>query len=47
MEKLLSEDCANVYIQDMANLVALNKEYGGYEFYPIYVLDMAKIYVRQ
>lgn len=47
MEKLLSEDCANVYIQDMANLVALNKEYGGYEFYPIYVLDMSKIYLKQ
>lgn len=46
MEQLLSDDCANVYIQDMANMVALNSNYGGYEFYPIYVQDMSKIYIK-
>lgn len=44
METLLTEDAANVYIQDMNNQVALNREYSGYEFYPLYVQDMAKIY---
>lgn len=44
METLLSEDAANVYIQDMASEVVLRKNYGGYVFYPLYVLDMAKIY---
>ena len=44
METLLCEDAANVYIQDMASEVVLRKGYGGYEFYPLYVQDMAKIY---
>ena len=44
METLLSEDAANVYIQDMASEVVLRKDFGGYVFYPLYVLDMAKIY---
>jgi len=47
LQKILSEDAANVYIQDMANMVALNKKYGGYEFYPLYVLDMSKIYLKK
>ena len=42
-ERILSEDAANVYIQDLAQLVAVNKKYTGYEFYPIYVCDIAKI----
>lgn len=45
--KILSEEAASVYIQDMANLVAVNKNYGGYEFYPLYVLDMSKVYLRK
>lgn len=44
-EKILAEDAANVYIQDMASFVALNKKYGGYEFYPLYVQDVAKLYL--
>lgn len=44
METLLTEDAANVYIQDLANLVALNKKYDGYTFYPLYMLDMSTIY---
>ncbi len=45
-EKILAEEAANVYIQDMANLVALRNTYGGYVFYPLYVQDMAKIYKK-
>lgn len=42
-ESILTEHAANVYIQDLAEMVAINKKYCGYEFYPIYVLDIAKI----
>ena len=42
-EKILSEDAAAVYIQDLPEFVALNKKYTGYEFYPLYVQDIAKI----
>ncbi len=44
-EKILTEEAANVYIQDLAELVALNKKYAGYEFYPLYVQDFAKLYL--
>ncbi len=43
METLLSEDAANVYIQDMAEFVPINKKFEGYTFYPLYVQDIAKI----
>ncbi len=42
-ERILTEDAANVYIQDLAELVAIRNSYTGYEFYPIYVMDIAKI----
>ena len=43
--EILAEDAANVYIQDLPSFVALNKKYGGYEFYPLYVQDFAKLYI--
>ena len=43
METLLSDDAANVYIQDMAEFVPMNKKLEGYVFYPLYVQDIAKI----
>lgn len=43
-ERILSQYAANVYIQDMASLVAINKNFGGYEFYPLYVQDFSKLY---
>ena len=42
-ERILTNDAANVYIQDLAELVAIRNNYTGYEFYPIYVMDIAKI----
>lgn len=42
-QRILAEDAANVYIQDLPEFVALNKKYTGYEFYPLYVQDVAKI----
>lgn len=45
-EKMLTSDAANVYIQDMASFVAISKDYDGYLFYPLYVLDLAKLHLR-
>lgn len=42
-EKYLAEDAANIYVQDLPEFVALNKKYKGYQFYPIYVLDVSTI----
>lgn len=44
LEGILTERAANVYIQDLANLVAVSDKFGGYTFYPLYVQDMASIY---
>lgn len=40
----LTENAANVYIQDLADLVAVRKGLEGVTFYPIYVLDLAAIH---
>ncbi|MBQ7766114.1 MAG: ABC transporter substrate-binding protein [Lachnospiraceae bacterium] len=44
-ETYLAKDAANVYIQDLPEFTALNKKYAGYEFYPMYVMDVSKIYI--
>lgn len=44
-ETILNADAANVYIQDLAEFVAINKKYAGYEFYPLYVQDFSKLYI--
>ena len=43
MERNLTENAANVYIQDLADLVAVRKGLEGVTFYPIYVLDLSGI----
>ena len=43
MEAVLSQEAANVYIQDLADLVAVRKGLTGLQFYPIYVLDVSTI----
>jgi len=44
LERNLTENAANVYIQDMADLVAVKKDIKGLVFYPLYVLDISTIY---
>ena len=44
-QRILTETAANVYIQDLPEFVALNKRFGGYAFYPLYVQDMARIFI--
>ena len=46
-EEILSVDAANVYLQDLPNMVAVNKRFGGYEFYPLYVMDISKMYIKE
>lgn len=42
-ERILCEDAANVYIQDMVQFTAINKKYTGYVAYPMYLLDIARL----
>ncbi len=41
--RVLSNEAASVYIQDLPEFVALSSKYTGYTFYPLYVQDIAKI----
>lgn len=43
MERNLTENAANVYIQDLADLVAVRDGIEGPDFYPIYVMDLTSI----
>lgn len=44
LQTMLSETAANVYIQDMADLVALKTDLAGLEFYPLYAMDLSLIH---
>ena len=46
-QRILSAEAANVYIQDLPEFVALNKKYAGYEFYPLYVQDISRLYISE
>ena len=43
-ETILTEEAAAVYIQDLASFVAMQSDVDGYEFYPLYVMDLSKVY---
>ena len=47
MESMLADTAANVYIQDLCDLVAMRQDLGGLKFYPIYVLDLSTVYFTQ
>lgn len=47
LQMILAENAASVYIEDPADFVAVNKRIGGYEFYPIAAIDVAKMYTVQ
>ena len=44
LERNLTENAANVYLQDMADLVAVRSGLEGLTFYPLYVLDISKLH---
>ena len=43
-ETILTEEAANVYIQDAAIFAVMQNNIGGYEHYPLYVMDLASVY---
>ena len=43
-ETILTETAANVYLQDVASFVAMQSDVGGYQYYPLYVMDLASMY---
>lgn len=43
-QRILTEDAASVYIEDPAQLTAVKKNLKGYTPYPIYVMDISKLY---
>lgn len=43
METMLTETAANLYLQDMADLVAIRSDLTGYTFYPIYAQDLSTV----
>ncbi len=43
MQTILTETAANVYIQDLADLVAHRSDLTGIQFYPLYALDLSQI----
>lgn len=43
LEKNLTVNAANVYLQDLGDLVAVRAGLDGYRFYPIYVMDLSGV----
>ena len=43
----LNENAANLYIEDMADFVVMKHNVAGYQFYPLYVMDLSKIYFTE
>ena len=41
--KCLSDDAANVYLQDLAEFAAIRATLSGYAFYPLYLMDLSKV----
>ena len=39
----MTEQAANVYLQDLADMVAIHKDLTGFQFYPLDVLDLSGI----
>ena len=45
-EKILSDEAANVYLMDPNELTVVSDKLGGYVSYPLFVIDLAKIYYK-
>ena len=44
-QSILTQTAANVYIQDLADFVVTQPNVAGYEFYPLYVMDLSNVYL--
>jgi peptide/nickel transport system substrate-binding protein len=47
LQEILVEQAANVYIQDNPHFVAIRNNFSGYVFYPIYVQNLATMYMTE
>ena len=47
LQTILSDTAASVYLEDPANIVAINSKLGGYEFYPVAAQDMSIVYYEK
>jgi peptide/nickel transport system substrate-binding protein len=45
--EILSDTAANVYLQDLADFVAINPAIEGFTFYPLYVIDMSLLSIAE
>ena len=43
LQQILADDAASIYVQDPANLLAINNKLEGYVFYPISAQDMSVV----
>lgn len=43
-QTILTEQAASVYIQDLADFVVMQANVEGYQFYPLYVMDLSGVY---
>ena len=43
-QRILAEEAAAVYVQDPCDLVGMRADVSGYTFYPIYVMDLSRVY---
>jgi len=44
-ERILTNEAANVYIQDSASFAVMQKDVAGYQFYPaLYIMDLSTMY---
>ena len=44
LQAILAREAANVYLQDMVHFVAIHRQIVGFQFYPIYVMDLAPVH---
>ena len=46
-KRQLTDEAASVFIEDPANLIALNKKYTGYQTYAVSAIDLSLIKLAQ
>ena len=46
-QKILSDDCASVFIQDIDSIIINSPAFGGFKSYPLYVDDYSALYSVQ
>ena len=43
LQRILTERAANLYIQDLCDIIAINENISGYVSYPLFLLDLARL----